>query len=215
MNGPRVFISYSHKDKLWKDRLASHLGDLQEKKLIDAWDDLRVPVGSDFRREIDRAIDRAGVAVLLISANFLASDFILREELPRLLERRGRIVPVIVEPCAWKEVDWLSQMRVFPEDGRPLSGRSEQEWNQELANAAAVATAILRLREAQVSLRVSLLEMLGSEPFEFLLDPGAASAEEIAELLSGLSMLYQMVAGSALRFSVTDCRVGEMAEVLM
>src|SRR3972149_1914097 len=102
MTKPIVFISYSHKDEEWKNRLVSHLGVLQSEGHLDIWDDRRIETGVDWYPEIQKAIDAASVAILLISADFLTSKFILREEVPRLLERREKdglhIFPVIVKP---------------------------------------------------------------------------------------------------------------------
>jgi hypothetical protein len=61
---------------------------------------------------------------LLVSANSLTSDFILKDEIPRLLDKRGagklRLYPVIIKPCNWKAVEWLIKLNLRPADGRPL-----------------------------------------------------------------------------------------------
>lgn len=102
-----IFISYSHKDEEWKDRLTPHLGVLQQEGLLDFWDDRKIDGGDDWLPEREEAINNAHVAVLMISANFLTSDFILKKEVTRLLERRSsdglRVMPLIVKPCAWKK----------------------------------------------------------------------------------------------------------------
>ena len=77
-----VFISYSHKDEDWKDRLVSHLGVLQQEGLIDLWNDRRIGAGEDWYQQIKEAIARASVAVLLVSADFLTSKFIRSKEIP-------------------------------------------------------------------------------------------------------------------------------------
>ncbi len=104
MTTPTVFISYSHKDQDWKDRVVT-LRVLQMQDMLDVWDDRRIEAGDEWRTEIENAINAASVAVLLVSTNFLTSQFILGEQVPRLLERREkegvRIFPIIVKPCAW------------------------------------------------------------------------------------------------------------------
>jgi hypothetical protein len=82
-----VFISYSHKDEEWKDRLVTQLGVLEQEGILDLWDDRRIEAGEDWKPEIEQAINRASVAILMISANFLTSKFILSEEVPVLLTR--------------------------------------------------------------------------------------------------------------------------------
>jgi nucleoside phosphorylase len=141
MPHPTVFISYSHKDEEWKDRLVTHLGVLQQQGLLEVWDDRRIGAGEDWQPEIEKAIAAARVAILLISANFLTSKFILGEEVPRLLERRSkeglRVFPVIVKPCAWQQVKWLARMQARPKDGKPLSGGSDYQIDADLAAIAA------------------------------------------------------------------------------
>ncbi len=124
MNKPSVFISYSHKDEIWKDRLVTHLGVLQEQGLLGIWEDRQIEGGGDWLPEIEKAIESAHVAILMISANFLTSKFILGKEVPDLLKRKEkdnlRIIPLIVKPCAWNTVNWLKSIQARPKDGRPL-----------------------------------------------------------------------------------------------
>ncbi|MCX6025561.1 MAG: SUMF1/EgtB/PvdO family nonheme iron enzyme [Chloroflexi bacterium] len=126
-----VFISYSHKDKKWKDRVASHLGVLEKQYSVEVWDDSHIAPGENWHERILIALGSARVAILLVSANYLSSDFVLREEIPRLLERRRdenlHVIPVILRACAWQEVEWLSQMQVELRNGKPLAEcRSDQ-----------------------------------------------------------------------------------------
>jgi len=101
--GKRVFISYSHRDSAFLDRLMVHLKPLQRQGVLDPWVDTRLLAGERWKREIEKALKSARVAVLLISADFLASDFIIENELPPLLhaaEEKGTlIIPVILKPC--------------------------------------------------------------------------------------------------------------------
>ena len=100
---PNVFISYSHTDVEYLDRLLVHLKPLEKAGLLDLWVDTRLRAGDKWRREIEKALQRATVAVLLVSADFLASDFITEDELPPLLknaeEQGTRVIPLIVKPC--------------------------------------------------------------------------------------------------------------------
>jgi len=148
MTQPTVFISYSHKDEEWKDRLVIQLGVLQQQGYLDVWDDRRIQADTDWFKEIEDAIHVASVAILMISANFLNSNFILEEEVPRLLQRREkeglRIFPVIVKPCDWQAVDWLARIQARPKDGRPLSAGNEHQIEEDLA---AIAREIRELLE--------------------------------------------------------------------
>lgn len=126
----RVFISYSHADEAWKDRVVRQLGVLAGEGL-EAWDDRRIGGGDDWLPEIEKAIDACDVALLLISANFLTSKFILGQEIPALLQRREqqgiRVTPVILSACQWTRVPWLKTIQARPKDGKALSGMGEHD----------------------------------------------------------------------------------------
>jgi TIR domain/NB-ARC domain len=137
---PTVFISYSHRDKTWKDRLLPHLGISQKEGLLEIWDDERIRAGSNWRSEIQKAIETADIGILLISAHFLVSDFIRDEEIPRLLEQRSkngmRLFPVLVRACDWQVVSWLEPTQVRPTGARPLAGFGGNRRDEEMAAIA-------------------------------------------------------------------------------
>ena len=147
---PKVFISYSHKDEDWKDRLVAHLRVLEQEGALDVWDDRRIAAGADWRPEIEETIQQATVAILIISKDFLTSRFIREEELTRILARRSRqelrVIPVIAEPCAWQAVEVLQGLQARPKDGRALSAGSEHQIDTDLSDLA------LEIRES-VSMR--------------------------------------------------------------
>ena len=120
-----IFISYSHHDEPWKDALVRQLKVLQWHGEFAIWDDRQIEVGSNWLPAIERAIERARVALLLVSSDFLTSEFVTRQEIPRLLQRREaeglQVVPIIVKPCAWQAVLWLAALQGATKDNRPLS----------------------------------------------------------------------------------------------
>src|SRR5688572_719599 len=89
LSRPSIFVSYSHKDEEWKDRILLHLGVAQKQELFDVWNDRRVEGGEDWFEAITRAIDAGCVGILLVSANSLTSDFIFQDEVPRLIKKHG------------------------------------------------------------------------------------------------------------------------------
>ena len=125
----KVFISYSHADEKWKDRVVNQLGVLEKEKKLTVWNDRQISGGDEWLPKINRAIQECDVAILLISADFLNSGFILGQEVPKPLERRAkegiRIIPVILWPCSWTHVAWLRGIQARPEDGKPLSSFSK------------------------------------------------------------------------------------------
>jgi GTPase SAR1 family protein len=135
-----VFISYSHKDEAWKDRLEPHLKTLEIEGFYQTWDDRQIEPGSDWYKQIDSALNQAQALIMLISAHYLSSKFIKEVEIPRILKRRQDegvyVVPVIVNPCPWEKVEWLSAIQVLPKDGKPLSTMTEPEIDSVLAGVA-------------------------------------------------------------------------------
>ncbi len=137
----RIFISYSHLDEPWKDRVLRQLGVLTGEGL-ETWDDRRIAAGDDWLPAIEQAIAQCDVALLLVSAHFLTSGFILGQEVPALLQRREqqgiRVIPVILSPCQWTRITWLKPIQARPKDGVPLSGMSEHDAEAALSDLAGV-----------------------------------------------------------------------------
>lgn len=130
---PNVFISYSHSDREYVDRLLVHLKPLEKEGLIDLWLDTRLRAGDRWKKEIEKALSRSTVAVLLVSADFLASDFITDNELPPLLrnaeEKGTRIVPLIAKPCRFARDKNLRHFQAIndPKQSLVLLSPGEQE----------------------------------------------------------------------------------------
>ena len=145
---PSIFISYSHKDEAWKERLMTHLQVLALEDYFEVWDDRQIATGDDWFPEIEQAIEQASLAVLLVSVNFLTSKFIRGEEIPRMLQRRTkaglRVFPIIVSPCPWQRVDWLSRIQVRPKNGQPLASGSDYQIDETLSGIALEIDDLLR-----------------------------------------------------------------------
>lgn len=135
----RVFISYSHKDDELRDRLRAHLSQLERDGLVEAWDDRAIPAGDQWADEIDQRLEQADVILLLVSADFIRSDYCYRKEMMRALERhaakddRAIVIPVILRACDWQSAPF-AKLQALPRDGRPLTG-----WKTEDEYFAAVA----------------------------------------------------------------------------
>lgn len=125
---PLVFISYSNKDEKWKERLRLYLKPAEQSGRISVWDYQLVEPSGQWNAHLQGAIKKARVAVLLISADYLASEWVTTQEAPQLLKRHEHenllLFPILIRPCNWMEVDWLVRMRMFPRDGKPLGTRT-------------------------------------------------------------------------------------------
>ena len=98
-----VFVSYSKGDRRWLKRLQVHLKPFHDRGDVEIWDDTRLVAGDRWELEIRAAMTRAAASVLLLSADFLASDFVTKYELPSILrgaEKLGtHVIPIFVGPC--------------------------------------------------------------------------------------------------------------------
>ncbi len=131
----KIFISYSHKDGQWLERVKTHLKSLKHLGVsAKAWEDTKLKAGTRWKDEIEKAMGNAEVAILLISADFFASDFITEKELPSLLEAakdKGTVIlPVIVKPSLFAKTE-LSDFQVAGGTIKSLIEMSEAE--QEIA----------------------------------------------------------------------------------
>ncbi len=129
-----VFISYSHNDSIWLARLITFLKPLERMGRIEVWSDKKIVPGMNWKQEIAEALNRASVAVLMISSDFLASDFILDEEIPALLrnaEQDGLIViPLILRPSRFARTSTLSSFQSVNPPSSPLSALKPHQREQ-------------------------------------------------------------------------------------
>jgi hypothetical protein len=121
----RVFYSYSHVDEPMLHELRKHLAVLRRQGLITEWYDRDIEAGAAWRQEIARQIEAADIILLLVSADFLSSDFCYEEEMLRAVERSYRgeatTIGVILRPVdGWQSTPFAS-LQVVPRDGRPIT----------------------------------------------------------------------------------------------
>jgi hypothetical protein len=135
----QVFISYSHKDRDWLEKLQIVLKPLIRKGIISIWHDTQIQAGDQWRNQIAEALGNARVAVLLVSPDFLASDFIADHELPPLLRAAQdeglRILWVLIRDCLFSETE-IADYQAAHDISRPLAMLTSPE-----VDAALVAIA--------------------------------------------------------------------------
>jgi internalin A len=100
-----------------------HLKILQRERLIDTWHDRKIEAGEDWKEKIDENLERADIILLLVSADFIASEYCYEKELGRALERHtageARVIPVILRDVDWKKARF-AHLGVLPKDGRAV-----------------------------------------------------------------------------------------------
>lgn len=136
----KIFVSYSHSDSEYLLRLQTHLKPLENRIEIELWADTRLVGGDDWNAEIEKNLAECSLAILLVSADFLASDFIIKHELPPLLKKNEengcRIVPIIAKPCIFTAIKELAKFQSLNNPNESLCSLSEAKQEEIYAKAA-------------------------------------------------------------------------------
>ncbi|MEM9007374.1 MAG: toll/interleukin-1 receptor domain-containing protein [Cyanobacteria bacterium P01_F01_bin.86] len=125
MTGDRlnVFISYSRKDEALKNELARHLKILHREGKINTWQDRDIEAGTEWATAIKTQLENAEIILLLVTSNFLASDYCYETEMQRAVQRHhegtARVIPIILKPCGWQYSDF-KDLQALPQDGEPV-----------------------------------------------------------------------------------------------
>jgi len=119
----RLFMSYSHRDERLRAKLERALALLRWERLIEPWSDRDLVAGEEWRAGIEQNLEQAEIILLLVSADFIASDFIQRVELRQALERhehkKALVIPVILRPCDWNTAPF-ARLEALPTKGKPI-----------------------------------------------------------------------------------------------
>jgi hypothetical protein len=120
----QAFISYTHRDERHADRLRTALAVLKSQGLLEHWHDRRIQPGAEWETEIDAHLDSADLVLLVVTPEFLASEYAFGIEVARALERRERgeamVVPIIVRASDWMHSP-LGKLQALPTDGKPIA----------------------------------------------------------------------------------------------
>jgi TIR domain len=137
------------------DQLRMHMAMLRREELITEWYDREIEAGSEWRDEIECELEAADVILLLVSANFLASDFCYEKEMTRAVERARRgealVIGVMLRPVNGWDDSPFAEFQVVPRDARPISKWSNQD--EAYADVVQRIQAALKNRPAAVSSR--------------------------------------------------------------
>jgi hypothetical protein len=121
----KIFFCYAHEDELYLNKLKAYLRPLQRQALIDVWHDRDISAGTEWEQEINERLNEAQIILLLVSPDFMNSDYCYSVEMKRALERHERkeaiVIPVIVRPIYWQGV--LGTTQALPTDAKPVVDR--------------------------------------------------------------------------------------------
>jgi len=125
-----VFYSYSHKDESLRDSLETHLSILSRKGIVSSWHDRRILPGCEWEKEIDENIRTADLILLLVSPDFIASDYCFGKELSIAIEnhesKKSMVIPVIIRPVDWEDAPF-AKLQALPTDALPVTNWTNQD----------------------------------------------------------------------------------------
>lgn len=120
----RLFFSYSHKDEALRDELEKHLAILKRQGVISTWHDRRINAGADLDSQINSYLKSADIILLLVSSDFLSSDYCYDNEMQFAIEKHREgssvVIPVILRPCDWHSAPF-GKLMATPTDGKPVT----------------------------------------------------------------------------------------------
>ncbi len=124
------FISYSHKDEHFKIELRKHMSGLEQMGVIKSWNGQEILPGQDWDAEIKQQLEEADVVLFLVSADFMASEYINDVELKKAMERHNegllKIIPIIVRECDFKSLP-ISKYQALPKGARAIASFENQD----------------------------------------------------------------------------------------
>ena len=131
-NSIEIFFCYSHQDESLRDELEKHLRLLQRQGLISAWHDRRIGAGEEWEGKISESMDRARIILLLVSVDFINSDYCWNIEMEHAMTKHAagtaRVIPVILRSCDWHEAPF-GKLQALPTDARPVTDPKWQSYD--------------------------------------------------------------------------------------
>ncbi len=125
----KAFISYSHRDSHYLERLQVHLAQAIRDSLISEWTDQKIDAGSNLNDNISEALASSEIFLALVSPDYIASNYCYEKEFQTALQLQDEgkliIVPIIIEPCEWQKTPF-GRLKAIPKDGKPISEYTNQ-----------------------------------------------------------------------------------------
>lgn len=122
--GALVFFCYARRDKWLGGELEKHLSNLKYRGLIDTWHDQELRAGAEWMLEVDTLLDRSHIILILLSADFMASEYCYGKVMTRALERHKQkaasVIPILLRPVDWRGAPF-AKLRMLPSNGKPIT----------------------------------------------------------------------------------------------
>ncbi len=126
----KIFYCYAHEDEALLNKLKTQLSPLQRQGLIDVWHDREISAGTEWEREITEHLNAAQIILLLVSPDFMNSDYCYSIEMKRAMERHelgeARVIPVILRPIEWKNAPF-GKLQALPTNAKPVTSWDNQQ----------------------------------------------------------------------------------------
>jgi len=141
----KVFCAYSHRDEALRNELEAHVSLLKRRGVISVWHDRRIAAGKEWNEEISDHLNKADLILLLVSSDFIHSDYCYEKEVTRAMSRsqlgEAVVIPIILRDCDW-DLAPFSKLQALPKDGKPVKA-----WNNQDEAFKDIAVGIRRVAE--------------------------------------------------------------------
>jgi TIR domain len=131
IKGIKIFFSYAHKDEKWRKELEKHLSLLKRQGFISGWNDREISAGEEWKQEIDTQLKSAQIILLLISPDFMASEFCYSIEMKLAMKRHyageARVIPIILHEVDWKKAPF-GKLQALPKDGKAVTSSQSKKY---------------------------------------------------------------------------------------
>jgi hypothetical protein len=130
MNKVTIFISYSHEDEIYKDKLEKHLSILKRNNVIETWHDRKIIPGEEWDKKIKEELENAQIILLLVSVDFLSSNYCYDIEIKRAVEKHENgevvLIPIMLRKCDWNETSF-SKIQALPKNAMPVKNFEDED----------------------------------------------------------------------------------------
>jgi WD40 repeat protein len=209
-----IFFCYAREDEALLNKLKAHLRPLQRQSLIDVWYDRDISAGTEWEQEISKHLDAAKIILLLVSPDFMNSDYCSSIEMKRAVERHerkeARVIPVILDHVYW-QVDPLNKLQALPTDAKPVMSAGWHSLNEALFNVVeGIRSVVEQLTEKHASVLPIVAEAM---------QPKVSRASSIPPIAEPVRKISPLIAPLAVEKLALRCvlagHAGEVKSVAM